>query len=184
MNPSFSDLESRFEELLKKPYKNKDEVLELENLIASLEEMLRQEYWDLLKEIYEKGIIINDIWDLVHTKESYPEIIEILINHLSKKYHEKNLEGIVRALCVKEAKGKATKPLITLFINTETDLIYLRWAIINTLRRVITTDQFELIIPLIQNNEFKVFREDLMKILKKSKKGRTILSELHWTENP
>jgi hypothetical protein len=135
-----------------------------------LEVKLREECIDLLNEIKGNGLIITDVWDIVNTNESYPEAIDVLINHLDKNYHEKNIEGIVRALCVKEAKGKATKPLIDLFNKTPNDKIHLKWAIINTLRIVITSDQFDLIVPIILNEENKIFREDFIKMLGKSKK--------------
>lgn len=173
-----SELEIRISELLKKPFKNRAEELELERLFETLEVKLREECGDLLNEIKENGLIISDVWELVNTNESYPEAIDVLINHLNKNYHEKNIEGIVRALCVKEAKGKATKPLIDLFTKTPNDKIHLKWAIINTLRIVITNDQFDLIIPMILSEENKIFREDFIKMLGKSKKSIKILTEL------
>lgn len=173
-----SDLEIRLSELLRKPFKNKEEELELESLFQSLREQLRKEQGNLLNEIKERGLIIDNVWDLVKTRESYPEAIDVLINHLNKDYHEKNIEGIVRALCVKEAKGKATKPLIDLFEKTTNDRIYLKRAIVNTLRIVITNDQFGLIIPIILNKENRIFADEFIKMLGKSKKSIKVLTEL------
>ncbi len=70
-------------------------------------------------ELEKVGIHIDSIYDLVNTSESYTEAIPILIDLVQKEFPNKRIqEGIVRALTIKEAKGKAPKhyyPFIRIF---------------------------------------------------------------------
>ncbi len=51
----------------------------------------------------------------MNTKRAYQQAVPILVKHLSRPYSPRVLEGIVRALTVKEARGVAAEPLIELF---------------------------------------------------------------------
>ena len=48
---------------------------------------------------------VGSVWDLVNAKHSYPEAIPILYRHLRTAKHPEMVEGIARALTVKEACG-------------------------------------------------------------------------------
>ena len=64
------------------------------------------------KLLQDANIIVNNIYDLVNTKEAYPEAIHVLIG-LIEEINDFNIkQGIVRALTVKEAKGKANYTLL------------------------------------------------------------------------
>lgn len=170
--------EQKFVELLRKTFKTEEEKVELERLSINLELELNFECRELIDQIRKKSLAINSIWDLVNTNEPYPEIIDILIEHLNRNYHDRNKEGIIRALCVKEAKGKVAESLINLFRSTPVHKVNLRWAIVNTLRHTISTNQLQLILPLIVDKENEIYRDDFIRILKRSKKGKEILSRL------
>lgn len=47
----------------------------------------------------------HSVWNLVNTTEPYPHFLPILAKHLSRPYHKRVREAIVRALAVNEAKG-------------------------------------------------------------------------------
>lgn len=62
----------------------------------------REEQVPLLREILEAGLQIESVWDLVSTREPYPEAIPVLLSHLADlTYHPAIREGIARALTVK-----------------------------------------------------------------------------------
>ena len=116
-----SPSEEKFLTLLSKPNKTKEEIDEM--LIASekFSKELNEETYYLLEEIKNNGLIINEIYDLVNTNESYPEAIAPLREHLSANYHIKNKEGIIRALGVKESGIKEIKALIDEYDKFQTD---------------------------------------------------------------
>jgi len=109
MNTSW---EKRFLELLRKSPLTKEEMAEKQYAREQMEKELRAEIEELVKDLKKKGTKLNDVWDLVNTKESYPEAIDLLTEHLSRKYHHKNKEGIIRALGVKESGIKTIRALI------------------------------------------------------------------------
>lgn len=56
----------------------------------------------LVREVSDAGLEINSVWDLVNTREPYPEAIPVLLRHLKRRdYHPAIREGIARALTVK-----------------------------------------------------------------------------------
>ena len=74
--------------------------------------MTRLDGVDMIKEIHEAGISISSVWDLVNTRDSYPEAISILIKHFNIPHHIAVFEGILRSLMVKEAKGIAGRTIL------------------------------------------------------------------------
>lgn len=164
-----SDLELKFIELLRKPVKSKEEVQELERTGKDLELEYRKETFDLIAELKEAGLEINDIWELVNTKEPYPEAIDILLKHLPKQYHDKNKEGIIRALAVKEAKGKATSALINEFNNTPKEKQNLRWIIGNTIYTTIADEDIASILSIVKDKENGMSRQMFVAALGKIK---------------
>jgi hypothetical protein len=50
------------------------------------------------------GVKVSSVWDLVNSAQSYPTAIPVLIDHLQRPYPERVLEGVARALAVKEAR--------------------------------------------------------------------------------
>ncbi|MEC3876014.1 hypothetical protein [Chryseobacterium salviniae] len=104
--------EKRFVELLNKSPLTKEEIEEKEYVREQYSKELHLETTELLKEIELNGLKVNELWDLVNTREPYPEAVDILTEHLKKPYHIKNKEGIVRALGVKEAGVKTLRTLL------------------------------------------------------------------------
>ncbi|MCL1665583.1 hypothetical protein [Elizabethkingia ursingii] len=104
--------EEKFVTLLKKSIKTKEEIEEMQHARLQLEKELNTESGELVENLKKKGINLNHIWDLVNTRESYPEAIDLLTEHLSRDYHYRNKEGIIRALGVKESGLKTIRALI------------------------------------------------------------------------
>ncbi|AXT61813.1 HEAT repeat domain-containing protein [Aquimarina sp. AD10] len=125
------------------------------------------------------GISINSIYDLVNTKEKYPKAIPILIELLNKKlsFNSNIIEGIVRALAVKEAKGIANKVLFELYEATADDEFILNWAIGNTIHVIVEPKDKDDLIKIISDktkgNARQMFVLALGKI--KGKKSEEVL---------
>ncbi len=64
-------------------------------------------------ELHNVGIKVDSIWDLVNTRERYPEAIPVLVNLVQQDFSDnRDKEGVIRALTVKEAKGIANQALM------------------------------------------------------------------------
>jgi hypothetical protein len=71
----------------------------------------------------------RSVWDLVNTAEPYPKAIDILVEHLQRPYPDKVLEGIGRALAVRDAR-RAWLTLSQLFrLNQDRKGNGVKWAI-------------------------------------------------------
>lgn len=89
----------------------------------------------------EVGILVSSIYDLVNSKSSYSVAIPVLIGLLDETFASSRVtEGIVRALTVKEARGKANKALLRKYNETPPSDASLRWAIGNALAAIIVPD--------------------------------------------
>ncbi|OBX25064.1 hypothetical protein A9996_11975 [Gelidibacter algens] len=120
---------------------------------------MNEEASTLVDELNGIGLNISSIWDLVNTRKKYPRAISILLKHLVKDYSEKNKEGIVRALTVKEAIGKATPTLIDEYMKLSKDQTILRWTIGNAIFKTITKHDVDRIIPIIKDKENGISRQ-------------------------
>ena len=141
--------EVRFLELLEKSPLTEEEFQEEEKARDLFVEELRTETASLLGELKSVGIICISVWDLVNTRQRYPEAIDILIKHLSINYHERNKEGIIRALTVKEARGKATKALIEEYNKTPIEEMNYRWVIGNAVNITATAQDYDSILKIV-----------------------------------
>ena len=81
--------ENKFITLLHKTPKTKEEVEEMEYASEQFGRELDIEASELLKEIELNGLKVNELWDLVNTRQPYPEAVDILTEHLKKPYHIK-----------------------------------------------------------------------------------------------
>ena len=118
------------------------------------------------------GIQINDIFDLVNTKEPYPKAIPVLLNLLSEVSYDGIKEGIIRALAVKESKGVAGKALIEEYKKTPKDKSLLLWAIGNTMEVVISDDDIDDILEIVTDKENGISRQMFTVALGKVKSDR------------
>ncbi len=170
------ELEQKWAELLKGPKRSQESQTSNDSITsAELQTQLQQdeEYQKWLREkdeigqmldlayakdekplidaLLETGLDITSSWDLVNTKSSYKAAIPILVEHLSKSYHVKNKEGIVRSLAVKEAKGIACRAIIDEYQKAPKDNPSYRWAFGNTMAVIMTADYIDEVIKIVQD---------------------------------
>jgi len=125
-------------------------------------------------ELEKVGISVNDIYDLVNTDKPYPTAVPVLLNLLQEGIEHIGLkEGIVRALAVKEAIGKASSVLISEYNRTPENKMLLRWAIGNTIYTTITKDDVDSILPIVQDKKNGMSRQMFVAALGKVKSKKT-----------
>lgn len=73
----------------------------------------RAEEAPLLDDLRKVGWHVDSIWSAKGRREAYPAIVPVLIEHLSRPYSDRTLEGIARALAVVEAAPYAALLLAT-----------------------------------------------------------------------
>lgn len=161
--------ETRWLELLKKPARTEKERKEKELAREAFNNQLKLEIKGLSDELKAAGSKFSNPWDMVNSKEAYSEAINILIEHLHKPYHEKNKEGIVRALTVKEARGKANASLINEYNNISKDRHNLRWTIGNAFTIIVTPNDFESISSIVKDKSNGMSRYRFVEALAKIK---------------
>jgi hypothetical protein len=81
------------------------------------------------------GLNCGSIYDLVNTAKSYSKAIPLLVNLLEIVTDQRILEGIIRALRVKEARNRAERSLADLFkkLGFSDRDEHIKWVIGNTL---------------------------------------------------
>lgn len=162
-----SKWEEKFIILLKKSNKSKEEIAEMQLARQKHVEELDEEVKFLLQDIRNNGLAIDHLWDLVNTSQAYPEAIEPLRKHLSRNYHIRNKEGIIRALGVKEAGMKEIYALLEQYGKIDNDEI--NFAIILSIHNILrthkvkdliqqTTDDESFIRLLIKNKKLEMMK--------------------------
>jgi HEAT repeat protein len=58
----------------------------------------------LVQELHAAAIPVNSVWDLVNSRNRYPQSIPILLDHLQRSYPDALRDGMARALAVPEAQ--------------------------------------------------------------------------------
>lgn len=168
--------EKKYLTLLQKSPKTKDEIEQMIHAGNEFKRELQSETEYLLKDIKNNGLIIDSVYDLVNTSQSYPEAIEPLCKHLSGNYHIRNKEGIIRALGVKESGIKEVKSLVNEYGKVDDD--NLNWTIIMSIHNILrpqkikdllaqTDDKDHFIIELIKNKKMSL--NNFEKFFKESK---------------
>jgi len=108
------------------------------------------------------GLSINSVFDLVNSKTAYPKAIPILLECLPQTSEKWIKEGIVRALSVKEARGRADSALVREFKAISPDdkeHQSLKWAIGNALSIVGTNSVADDLFEIVQDLSHRKARE-------------------------
>ncbi len=169
MNIEIFDIEHELNILRSKQNKSKEDNERRNYLIERLSQALEKDEEQLVNDLNLSGFDVDSVWGLVNTKGSYPNAIPILIDHLQRAYHEKNKEGIVRALAVKESIGKANSILIGEYEKSSKDKESLRWAIGNTIYQIITENDIESILRIVEDKTNGASRQMFVAALGKIK---------------
>ncbi|MFI5160402.1 MAG: HEAT repeat domain-containing protein [Sphingobacteriales bacterium] len=168
-----SEAELKFLKLLRKSPKSKEELAEMDQWRILFVAELKQEIKGLSQELLASGSKYVDPWIMVNTKHSYPEAIDILIKHIPQNYHDRNKEGIFRALTVKEAKGKANASLIEEYNKTPKEKDNLRWVIGNAIYIIINKDDVKGVISIVEDKTNGKSRSRFVSALGKIKSEET-----------
>jgi len=110
------------------------------------------------------GMDVTGAFDLMTWKEPYPAAVPVLLDCLPRVKDEGIKEAIVRALTVKEARGKADAALVAEFRAipaTPTANVGLKWAIANALSVVATDVVFADLVELVRHRQHGKSREML-----------------------
>jgi hypothetical protein len=119
--------------------------------------------------LIEAGIGVTTVYDLVNTRRPYPEAIGTLLRLLPDICDDIVKEGVVRALTVKEARGRAGRPLLTEFTDIPPDAPQnrqqLKATIGNALIVVATRDLLEDLLPVAADATHGWPRQPLLELL-------------------
>lgn len=127
------------------------------------------------QELLKVGIELNDIYDLVNTNKKYPFAIPKLQELLKYPFKDiKNLEGVIRALAVKEAREKNVgKDLIELYNRLDKKYDDLRWVIGNTINVVYDDSLINDVIKIVEDYSNQYSRLMFILALSKSRSKRS-----------
>lgn len=177
---NIEELEKLFKGLIQKPFKSQEDLELKEEIRIALAKALSEEETKLVQDLNSSGLNISSVWDLVNTKDKYSNAIPILLEHSTKNYSDRNKEGIIRALAVKEAIGSTSQVLIGEYNRLPQDKIVLRWAIGNTIYTTITENDVESILPIVKDKTNGISRQMFVAALgkMKSEKVESVLINL------
>jgi len=126
--------------------------------------MIREEEDKLVTEALRRlGMDVTSVFDLLLWGDPYPRAVPVLLDYLPRVQNKGIKEGIVRALTVKEARGKADKALVSEFrsLPAEQQYFSLKWAIGNALSVVATDAVFDELVELVRDKRHGRAREML-----------------------
>jgi hypothetical protein len=186
LEEKINELGYKLGDLVRKKVKSPSEVEEMLRIADAFGEALQRQAQPLFVELADLDIRIKSVWDLVNTSASYQEAIPVLVNHLSRPYHHRNKEGIVRALAVKEAKGLANKAVMKEYLKLPKEspeepwIFHYRWAFGNTMRTIVTKDDLDELIAIVLDDTNGASRNMFVRALAKLKspKVRETLEKL------
>jgi len=153
---------------------------EKEQVGMALKAAYREDATPLIEDLRNAGFNIESHWDLVNTNSSYEAAVPILLKHLPRPYHLKTKEGIVRALTVKEAVGRATPLLIAEYEQTPKEEENLRWLIGNAVSVTISRHDIDAVVSIVSEQSNGTSREMFVVALGKvtSDKAEDVLIKL------
>lgn len=134
----------------------------------------------LIRDLDQVGVHVDDLWDLVHTRDSYKAAVPVLIDwlaNLEARVPEPDRrgeeEGLVRALTVREARPAAARVLIDRFrrpgLSPGTG-----WEIGNALSVVADDSVFDDLYDLAQDRRYGSDRQMIVEGLGRSKNPRAV----------
>jgi hypothetical protein len=98
---------------------------------AEAEAQFRIEEDPIITDLAAAGFEVGSVWDLVNTNERYPNAIPVLLQHLTKPYHVRIREGVIRALTTPDARGVAAEAILAELRQEQDSEV--RWALANAL---------------------------------------------------
>lgn len=143
--------------------------------------LLEEESRELAHALRDAGLDVDSVYDLVNTRDSYPEGIPVLLEYLPRVSHPRMKEGIARALGVVEARPRAAEPLLREFRRYQAltkSEEHTKWAIANALSTVADDSVFREIAVTLQDAEHGGPRSGMVASLANMKRHRGEAVEL------
>jgi hypothetical protein len=133
---------------------------------------------DFVHDLAEVGVQVRSVWDLVNTDLSYPQAVPVLIAWLSKARsmagtdndRSRMVEGVARALTVREARPAAAPALIDGFREIEDAMA--RWAIGSALEVVADRSVVDDLLAVARERRYGMSRQLVVTALGKVGQGR------------
>ncbi len=136
--------------------------------VEQLRVEVQSEHDPLLKELAQVGHPVGSVWDLVNSPNNYPAAVPILCKHLGIVRHPVIVEGIARALMVREAIGLAGKPICAQLQRPDFDPSdKVVFALAYALTAVADRSVYDEIRLLSQDTRYAPVHRELKKALKK-----------------
>ena len=132
---------------------------------------LRANEQPIVTDLHAIGWAVDGVWDLVNSRESYPEAVPVLVAHLDRPYDWRIREGIIRALTVPEARGDPARRILDEFKRADNENEFVRWALANALTVIADRTMIEEIEALLvaerQENVVRLLRSAVRKARKR-----------------
>lgn len=160
-------------ELIKQLEKDKnyqDKLNEKTVEIQKKHDILVKESKCFSKDCSKFGYSLETAWDLIMIKDSYPDLIPLLMKYIEEKNHSAEFrEGIARALAVKDSSPFFNR-LLKLYYEAEKEPETVRWAFVCALSAAaITQEQLDVIENMIYDEKLGEDRIGLLDAIKKMK---------------
>ena len=131
---------------------------------------LAREEEPLVQEIARAGLLIDSVWDLVNTREPYPEAIPVLLRHLEKTDYDPAIrDGIARALTVRGYPEILPAMIEAFRRDPEPRLNGPKWAMGNAIEVLFDDKYVEEIAELAKDSSHGAARSELVFALAKSR---------------
>lgn len=143
--------------------------------------LLEEESQRLVRALRDVGLDVGSVYDLVNTRDPYPEAMPVLLDHLPRVRHPRMTEGIARALGVREAGPPAAETLLRTFEGYQTPTKgeeHAKWAIANALSTVADDSVFAQVAVVLQEPAHGGARSGMVAALANMRRHREEAVEL------
>jgi len=149
---------------------------------AALKARLDREEKPLVDDLRKAGVVVNSVYDLVNSKESFPAAIPVLLKHLRIKYDHRIKQGIIMAL-IDPASVIGFKEIYEEFCNNpaaseEEDHVnfQMKWSLGSALAEASRIETLPIVLELLRDKRHGRGRENLIYAVKRlPKKKRNVL---------
>jgi hypothetical protein len=124
----------------------------------------------LVDDLESVGVIVSDVWDLVNTRQRYPQAITALMRWLDSldavpvsTERERFREGLIRSLTVPDARPAAAGLLLNQFRTATNETI--RWAASNALSVVADSGNVTDVLDLVRQRRYGTARQMMVDAL-------------------
>ena len=127
-------------------------------------------------ELRQNGFKISSLFDLVNSKQTNFDYIPVLLDILKSDKVSDDIikDGIVRALTVKQAKGKVENYLLNEYLNlTDKQMVSFGWTIGNLFEFLYSDQYFDQITEIVKNKKYGMSRQMFVLSLGKTKANKS-----------